>query len=83
MCRLISNLLPELDALLANDSFINDELLAQLKMLFPDDSRADYNALVQYIIDTDYPKAKSVLNSLMGSPNEKVESAFKTYDLLS
>jgi diguanylate cyclase (GGDEF)-like protein len=68
-------LIAELDALLANDSFINDELLAQLKMLFPDDRRADYNALIQYIIDTDYPKAKSVLNSLMGSPNEKVESA--------
>jgi diguanylate cyclase (GGDEF)-like protein len=68
-------LIAELDALLANDSFINDELLAQLKMLFPDDRQADYNALVQYIIDTDYPKAKSVLNSLMGSPNEKVESA--------
>lgn len=66
-------LLDELDSLLANDSFINDELLTQLKMLFLDDNQAEYNILTQYILDTDYPKAKSVLNTRMGLPNEKVE----------
>jgi len=68
-------LIAELGALLANDSFIYDELLAQLKMLFPDDQQADYNTLAQYIIDTDYPKAKSILNTLVGSPNENIEAA--------
>jgi diguanylate cyclase (GGDEF)-like protein len=67
-------LVAELSCLLVTDSFIGDELLAQLKMLFPDDKQAGYNTLAQYIIDTDYPKAKSVLNTLLGSSNENVES---------
>ncbi|PPK76519.1 diguanylate cyclase (GGDEF)-like protein [Methylobacter tundripaludum] len=65
----------ELDALLVNDSFINDELLARLKMLFSDDKQAEYNTLVQYILNTDYPKAKSVLNALMDVPNEEIETS--------
>ncbi len=66
-------LIDELDALLANDCFINDELFSQLKMLFPDDKQAEYNTLIQSIIDTDYPKAKSVLYALTGLPNEKIQ----------
>ncbi|WP_052166269.1 response regulator [Methylobacter tundripaludum] len=68
-------LMAELDALLANDRFINDELLARLKMLFSDDKQAEYNTLVQYILNTDYPKAKSVLNALMDVPNEEIETS--------
>ena len=68
-------LVAELSCLLATDSFIGDELLAQLKMLFPDDKQAGYNTLAQYIIDTDYPKAKSALNTHLGLANEKVETA--------
>ncbi|MDO9268189.1 MAG: response regulator [Methylobacter sp.] len=68
-------LMDELDALLAGDRFIGDELIAQLKMLFPDDNQAECNTLTQYILDTDYPKAASVLNTLMDLPNGKIETA--------
>lgn len=63
----------ELVALLANDRFVGDELLAQLKMLFPDNRSASYDILVQHILDTDYAKAQSVLNTQLGLSNEKVE----------
>jgi hypothetical protein len=64
-------ILAQLDDLLTKDSFISNELLARLKLLLPDDRQVDYENLVQHILDTDYPKARSVLNSLMRLPNEK------------
>ncbi len=67
----LHQVLTELDALLANDSFIGDELLDQLKIVFPNDRQAEYNALCQHILDTDYPKARSVLSTLMSLPNGK------------
>jgi PAS domain S-box-containing protein len=56
----------ELDALLAGDSFIDGELIGRLKMLLPKDKQAEYNALNQHILDTDYPKARVVLSALAG-----------------
>ncbi len=68
-------LINELGALLADDGFINDELLSRLTMLFPDDKQDECKVLAQYIIDTDYPKAKAVLNTLMALPDQKVETS--------
>jgi PAS domain S-box-containing protein len=64
-------LLAELDALLVKDSFISDELLSRLKTVLPDEQQADYADFAQYILDTDYPRARSVLNTLMSLPNGK------------
>ncbi|MDI1230743.1 MAG: response regulator [Methylobacter sp.] len=68
-------LIAELNVLLANDGFINDELLTQLKRFFPDDQQAEYMSLTQCIIDTDYPKAKAILNTLGGFLNEATETS--------
>ncbi len=61
--------LVELDALLVEDGFISDELLSRLKALLPDEQQTGYANLAQHIRDTDYPKAQSILNSLMSLPN--------------
>ncbi|TAN66273.1 MAG: response regulator [Methylobacter sp.] len=63
----------EVVALLATDCFVSDELLSQVKMLFPDNQLSSYNRLVQHILDTDYAKAQAVLNAQLGLSNEKVE----------
>lgn len=68
-------LMTELDVLLANDSFINDELLTQLKMLFPDDRQTECKILAEYIIDTDYPRAKVALNAIIDLPHQRVETS--------
>jgi PAS domain S-box-containing protein len=67
----LQQILAELDDMLAKDGFINDELLSRLKTRLPDNSQTDYAKLIQYIHDTDYPKARSVLNTLMRFPNGK------------
>jgi diguanylate cyclase (GGDEF)-like protein len=59
----------ELSALLANDGFISDDQLTQMKALFPYQQLADYNTLVRYILDTDYPNANATLNTLMNLPD--------------
>jgi CheY-like chemotaxis protein len=67
----LQQILAELDALLAKDGFINDELLCRLKTRLPDNCQTDYANLIQHIHDTDYLKARSVLNTLMRLPNGK------------
>lgn len=67
----LQQVMAELDTLLAKDSFIDDELLERLKILLPNDKQAEYNTLSQYILDTDYPQARTVLNTLMGVVNGK------------
>ncbi|TAK62602.1 response regulator [Methylobacter sp.] len=67
--------LQQLMGLLAHDSFISDQLLTQFKLLFPDDKQAEYTALTQYILDTDYPKAQQVLNTVIDFSNEKIETS--------
>ncbi|MFU8789009.1 MAG: response regulator [Methylobacter sp.] len=62
-------LVADLHALLSHHGFINDELLARLKALFLPEQLADYNTLVQFIVDTDYENAKTALNTLMGEPD--------------
>lgn len=64
----------QLMGLLAHDSFISEQLLADSKILFPDDKQAEYTALTQHIIDTDYPKAQHVLNTVIGFSNKKIET---------
>ena len=59
----------ELDTLLNKNGFINDQLLTRIKMLLPDDQKESYDMLAQYIIDTDYSKAKAVLRTLMELAN--------------
>lgn len=73
--RVHRQLIGELSMLLAGDEFISDELLAQLKALFPAERQAEYTRLVQYILDTDYPKAKSALNALAGFSNELLNTS--------
>lgn len=67
--------LQQLMRLLAHDSFISDQLLTQFKILFPYDKQAEYTALTQYILDTDYPRAQQVLNTVIDFSNEKVETS--------
>jgi CheY-like chemotaxis protein len=62
----LDQVMTELDALLANDSFIGDELLDRLKSLLPGDKQAEYSALSQTILDTDYLQARAVLKTLWG-----------------
>jgi diguanylate cyclase (GGDEF)-like protein len=64
----------QLMGLLAHDRFISDQLLTQFKILFPDDKQAEYTALTQHILDTDYPKAQHVLNTVIGFSTEKIEA---------
>jgi PAS domain S-box-containing protein len=66
----LQQVISELDALLANDSFIGDELLTRLKSLLADDKSPEYDILTRHILDTDYAKARSVLNALAGLPND-------------
>jgi len=54
----------ELDSLLANDDFINDDLLERLKSCIADNQQKQYNHLVQLIINTDYDKARILLSEL-------------------
>ena len=67
----LPQILEKLDALLMNDSFIDDELLMQLKNLLPNDRQTEYNRLNQLIVNTDYLQAHSVLNILRGLANGK------------
>ena len=60
----LQQVISELDALLAKDNFISDDLLTRLKKLLPDTKQPEYDTLTQYILDTDYAKARSVLNAL-------------------
>jgi hypothetical protein len=62
----LQHVMAELETLLGKDGFIDDELLDRLKALLPEDKQAEYHKLNQYILDTDYPQARSVLSSLMG-----------------
>lgn len=61
----LHQVMAELDALLADDGFIGDDLLGRLKMLLPDNKQAEYNTLSQHILDTDYFKARTLLKTLM------------------
>ena len=61
--------LAEMDTLLINRRFINDQLLAKIGALLPADSAATFDRLSQYIIDTDYANARSTLKALMELPN--------------
>jgi len=65
----LRQVLAELDALLAADSFIDDDQLHRLKGLLQDDGQIYYEELARYIFDTNYPKARSVLNTLMSLSN--------------
>lgn len=76
----LQQLMVKLNVALANDYFVYDELLEQLKMLLPDNKQAEYDILQQHIFDTDYPKAQLVLNSLIGGPKEKIEIANQDQD---
>jgi diguanylate cyclase (GGDEF)-like protein/PAS domain S-box-containing protein len=73
-------LMVELAALLANDSFISDDLLTQLKMLLPDDQQARYNTLVQHILDTNYPEAQAITNTLLALSKETIEISIANQD---
>jgi diguanylate cyclase (GGDEF)-like protein/PAS domain S-box-containing protein len=64
----------ELSRLLENNVFINDDLLKQLKLLLPPGQHTELNALSQHIFDTDYVKAKSILDSLVAVTIEKTEA---------
>jgi PAS domain S-box-containing protein len=66
----LQQILAELDGLLAKDGFINDELLSRLKTSLPDNRQMDFAKLIQNIHDTDYPKARTVLN-ILRLPNGK------------
>ncbi|MDZ4218929.1 MAG: response regulator [Methylobacter sp.] len=61
----------DLNRLLANHGFINDELLSRFKALFPHEQLGDYNTLVQFILDTDYANAKAALDTLMGHADDQ------------
>jgi len=61
----LQQVLGELDELLSHDGYINDELLSRCKTLLPTDKQADYEALIKYVLDTDYPQARTVLKTLM------------------
>jgi CheY-like chemotaxis protein/HPt (histidine-containing phosphotransfer) domain-containing protein len=66
----LQQVMAELDSRLANDDFISDELLMQLKKRLPDEQQAEYDTLNQFIMNTDYANARFILNSLRGLPNE-------------
>jgi HPt (histidine-containing phosphotransfer) domain-containing protein len=66
----LQQLMAELDNLLADDGFISDELLMQLKKLLPEQQLPEYKVLTQLIMDTNYAKARTILNKLRGLPNE-------------
>jgi diguanylate cyclase (GGDEF)-like protein len=59
-------------ARLAGGSFINDKLIAQSKVLFPDNKQAEYAALTQHILATDYAKAQQVLSTVIGFAEETI-----------
>jgi CheY-like chemotaxis protein len=61
---ILQQIISELDALLAKDNFISDDLLTRLKQLLPDNKQSEYDTLTQHILDTDYSKARSVLSAL-------------------
>ncbi len=61
---ILQQIISELDALLAKDNFISDDLLTRLKQLLPANKQSEYDTLTQHILDTDYPKARSVLSAL-------------------
>ncbi len=60
--------------LLAGDRFISDERLTLLNKLFPEDKLAEYSALAQYIVDTDYSEAQVALNAVIGFSGEKAQT---------
>ena len=60
----LQQLATELSTKLASHSFISDTLLAQLKRLVPDSDHEKCVALTQFIVDSEYPKAQLILNSL-------------------
>lgn len=64
----------QLLGLLTHDSFISEQQIADFKALFPDDKQAEYTALTQHILDTDYPKAQQVLDTVIDFSNEKIET---------
>ena len=60
-------LLNKLRMLLINDKFINDGLLEQIKQLSPNNNQNNYALLIEYISNSEYRKALSILNKLTGS----------------
>ena len=61
----LEQLILDMSSLLANASFITDEALTRLNKLLPDAQQTNYQALVRHTLATDYPKAQSILNTLI------------------
>jgi CheY-like chemotaxis protein/signal transduction histidine kinase/ligand-binding sensor domain-containing protein len=64
----LEQLMIELSVQFANASFISDELLARVKMQFPDEHQAEFNSLIRHTHSTDYAKAQSILNTMTDLP---------------
>jgi diguanylate cyclase (GGDEF)-like protein/PAS domain S-box-containing protein len=75
----LDQLLAELSTLLANARFVTDELLTQIKMLLPHEQRAEYQVLIQHMMDTDFSEAQLILNTLMRLPHEQIATAQQDY----
>ncbi len=54
----------QLDELLANDAFISDYLLRQLKLLLPEETLSEFEEMQKYILNTDYSSARAILDEL-------------------
>lgn len=57
-----------LDNLLSNNCFIHNELLCYLKTLVPQAQSADYNTLIQCILQSDFFGARALLHTLVTLP---------------
>ncbi len=71
----LEQLIVELSVLLANASFISDELLTRLNTLLPHEQQTKYPALLQHMLNTDYAEAQLLLNTLSSLPHEHFVTA--------
>jgi len=60
-----------LNNLLANDRFVDDDLLAELKLYLYDHQHPAYADIVEKIQDTEYPQARQLLKNLLGYATTK------------
>jgi HPt (histidine-containing phosphotransfer) domain-containing protein len=58
-------ILAELDGILAEDRYVDDELLDRMKSHIKPSEQRLYDTLVKHIADVDYPKARSTLKTLI------------------
>ncbi|MFI3186262.1 MAG: response regulator, partial [Methylococcaceae bacterium] len=67
----LEQLILDMSSLLANASFVTDELLTRLNKLLPEEQRAEYQTLVQHTRATDYSEAQALLNTLSSLSSEQ------------